>query len=73
MMKGHEYQSDFAKRYVAERRAGDLLSALRDRGIVVPDAERARILAQRDPEQLQRWLEKAFVAMSVAEVIDESS
>jgi hypothetical protein len=46
---------------------------LRVRGIVVPDAARERILAEKDPERLERWLEKAAVAPSVAEVIDEPS
>lgn len=85
MIKGYEYQSDFAKRYVAQGRAEglaqgrakeaarNLLSVLRVRGIAVPDAVRERILAQTDPEQLERWLEKAVVAASVSEVLDEPS
>ena len=75
MIKGYEYQSDFAKRYVAQGRseeaARNLLSVLRVRGIAVPDAVREHILAQKDPERLERWLEKAAVATSVTEVIDE--
>jgi hypothetical protein len=75
LMKGYEYQSDFAKKYVAEGRAeeaaGNLLSVLRVRGITVPDAIREHILAQKDPERLERWLEKAVVATLVTEVIDE--
>jgi hypothetical protein len=39
----------------------------------VPDAARERILAQKDPERLQRWLERAIVAASVDEVLDEPS
>lgn len=82
-MKGYEYQSDFAKKYVAEGRAEGrvegraegaaqaLLTVLQARGIAVPDAARERILAQTDPERLKRWLEKAAVATSVAEVLDE--
>jgi len=85
MMKGYEYQSDFAKKYVAQGRAEgltqgraqeaahNLLSVLRIRGIAVPDAARERILAQTDPERLERWLEKAVVAASVNEVLDEPS
>ena len=79
MMKGYEYQSDFAKKYVAQGRtegrteeaARNLLAVLRARGIAVPDALRERILAQKDPERLERWLEKAAVAASVTSVIDE--
>ena len=88
-MKGYEYQSDFAKKYVAEGRAEgltegltqgrsqeaarNLLSVLRVRGIAVPDAARERILAETEPERLERWLEKAVVAASVNEVLDEPS
>jgi hypothetical protein len=77
MMKGYEYQSDFAKKYVAqgraEARARDVLTVLRVRGIAVPDAIRERILAEKDQERLERWLEGAAVASAVAEVIDEPS
>jgi post-segregation antitoxin (ccd killing protein) len=74
-MKGYEYQSDFAKNYVAQGRTEEaaraLLTVLRARGIAVPDAVRERILAQKDPERLERWLEKAAVASSVNAVLDE--
>ncbi|MDI1482106.1 hypothetical protein [Polyangium sp. y55x31] len=81
MMKGYEYQSEFARKYFsqgqaegrAEEAARSLLTVLRVRGISVPDAVRETILAQRDPEHLERWLEKAAVARSLAEVIDEPS
>ena len=75
MMKGYEYQSDFAKKYVAQGRteeaARNLLTVLRARGLAVPDAVRERILAQKDTERLERWLEKAAVATSVSAVLDE--
>jgi post-segregation antitoxin (ccd killing protein) len=83
MMKGYEYQSDFARKYVAEGRAEgrvegrvegrdeDLLTVLRVRGIAVPDAVHERILAEKDPERLKRWLEKAVTAASAVEVVDE--
>ena len=82
-MKGYEYQTDFAKKYVAEGRtegraemrteeaARNLLIVLRARGLAVKEADRERILAQKDPERLERWLEKAAVAASVAAVLDE--
>ncbi|WP_437590598.1 hypothetical protein [Sorangium sp. So ce1000] len=81
MMKGYEYQSDFAKKYVAQGRdegrieeaVRSLLSVLRARGIAVPDAARERILAQKDPERLQRWIEKAVTAAALTEVLDEPS
>jgi hypothetical protein len=81
MMKGYEYQSDFAKKYVAQGRtegrteeaARAVLTALRVRGIAVPEAVRERIVGQKDPETLERWLERAIVAASLAEVLDEAS
>ena len=83
IMKGYEYQSDFARKYVAQGRAEGraegrteeaaraLLTVLQARGIAVPDAVRERILAQKDPERLERWLEKAAVAASVTAVLDD--
>jgi hypothetical protein len=83
MMKGYEYQSDFAKKYVAQGRAEGLaegrteeaaravLTVLQARGLAVPDSARERILSQKDPERLERWLEKAVVAPSVAAVLDD--
>jgi hypothetical protein len=80
-MKGYVYQSDFAKKYIAlgrdegraEGEARALLAAFRARGITVPDAARERILAEKDPDRLERWVERAIVAASVAEVLDEPS
>jgi hypothetical protein len=72
-MKGYEYQSEFVRKYVSEARASDVLTVLRARGIAVPDTARDRILAQKDPKRLERWLERASVAPSVAEVIDDPS
>jgi flagellar biosynthesis/type III secretory pathway protein FliH len=95
IMKGYEYQSDFAKKYVAQGRAEGrtegraeglteglnkgrteeaaraVLTVLRARGLAVPDAVREHILSQKDPERLERWLEKAAVAASASAVVDE--
>jgi len=57
----------------AEPRARHVLIVLRARGLAVPDAARERILSQKDTERLERWLEKAAVADSVAAVLDEPS
>jgi len=54
-----------------ETQANAVLTVLRVRGITVPDAAREHILAQKDLEQLNRWLEKAAVVSSVGEVIDD--
>jgi hypothetical protein len=50
-----------------------VLTVLRVRGIVVPDAARERILAEQDPARLELWIERAALAASVAEVLDEPS
>lgn len=55
----------------AETQANAVLTALRVRGIVVPEAARKRILAEKDLQRLERWLEKAIVAASFWEVIDD--
>ncbi len=57
----------------AAANARAVLTVLRARGVVVPDAARARILAEKDPARLERWLERAIVAGSAAEVIDDPS
>jgi hypothetical protein len=57
----------------AEEAARAVLTVLQARGIVVSEAVRERILAQKDLERLERWLEKAAVAASVGEVIDDLS
>lgn len=48
-------------------------TVLRARGITVPDAARERIVAEKDPDRLDRWLERAAVVASVAEVLGEPS
>jgi hypothetical protein len=50
-----------------------VLTALRVRGIAVPDAAREEILAERTLARLERWLERAILAASVAEVLGEPS
>ena len=41
--------------------------------MAVPDATRERILAEKDPARLERWHERAILAASVGEVIDDPS
>lgn len=50
-----------------------VLTVLRARGIAVPDAARRRIQAEQDLARLERWLEQASIASSIAEVIDDAS
>ena len=48
-----------------------LLTVLRIRGIAVPDGGRARIEGQHDLPTLERWLESAATATSIAAVFDD--
>ena len=57
----------------AEEAARAVLAVLRARGIVVTDPARQRILAQTDPALLERWIERAVVASSLGEAIDDPS
>ncbi len=57
----------------AEEAARAVLTVLRVRGIAVPDAANERILAEKDPARLERWHERAILAASVADVLDEPS
>jgi hypothetical protein len=56
-----------------EGRADALLIVLDARDIAVPDAARERILAEKDPDRVTRWLEKATVAASLDDVLDGPS
>jgi hypothetical protein len=56
-----------------EEAARAVLTALRVRGMTVPDAARERILAEKDPSLLERWHERAILAASISEVLDEPS
>ena len=56
-----------------ETQANAVLTVLRVRGITVSDAARTRILAQKDLACLERWLERAVTATSIADVIEDPS
>jgi hypothetical protein len=56
-----------------ETQAQAVLTVLRARGLAVPDAARQRIQAERDLARLERWLERASVASTIDEVIDDAS
>ncbi len=75
----YEYQSDFAKRYVAvgkaqgqaEAAARAVLRVLEARGVDVPGDVRERILACADLALLDAWLERAVTATSASEVFGQ--
>ncbi|MEZ4300530.1 MAG: protein kinase [Polyangiaceae bacterium] len=56
-----------------EQAARAVLTVLHARGLVVLDVERVRILAERDPDRLERWLHRAATLSSVDEVLNESA
>jgi hypothetical protein len=56
----------------AEGEANALLTVLRGRGIAVSDAARERILAERDPVRIERWIERALIATSLLDVLHEA-
>ncbi|WP_437730835.1 DUF4351 domain-containing protein [Sorangium sp. So ce1335] len=80
MMKGYEYQSDFAKKYVAQgrdlgRREGEraiLLRLLRARFGELPDAALARVEGA-ETAALERWADRVLSAETLADVLDEPS
>ncbi|HEY3819941.1 MAG TPA: hypothetical protein VGL81_22405 [Polyangiaceae bacterium] len=81
----YEYQSDFARRYVAQGKAegkaegraeGEASRAVRAiftvlaaRGLAVPDEIRARITGSTDLDQLDAWLARAVTAASAADIV----
>jgi hypothetical protein len=81
----YEYQSDFARRYVAQGKAegraegkaeGEaaravhaILTVLAARGLAVTDDVRARITASTDLARLDAWLARAATATSAADVV----
>jgi hypothetical protein len=82
-LKGYQYKSEFARRYVAQGKAEGLaegeakglsealLLLVTTRGLPVTDDERRTILACRDLARLERWLRVAVTARSASEILDE--
>ena len=68
-----EMRNEWRREGRAEEASRALLTVLRVRGIAVPDAARERILAEKDPVRLECWLERAVIADSIVQVIDEPS
>lgn len=71
----HEYQSDFARRYVAQGKAeGEakaVLAVLDARGVEVPADVRDRITACTDLDQLDTWVRRAATADKVDDLFAE--
>ena len=64
----YEYQSDFARGYVAQGRADAVLTVLAARGVEVPEPARARITGCADLGRLDAWVRRAVTAHSVDEL-----
>jgi len=74
----YRYQSDFAKRYLAQGRAEGkalavlaVLAVLAARGVKVPAAVRARVLACTDAATLDGWIGRAATANVASHLIAE--
>jgi Domain of unknown function (DUF4351) len=80
MMKGYEYQSDFAKKYVAEghkegRKEGEralLLLMMRAR-FGDPPAEVVARVEEAPIEQIEQWARRMLTATTLAAVLDDPS
>ncbi|WP_437971181.1 hypothetical protein WMF04_18635 [Sorangium sp. So ce260] len=82
MKSGYEFQSEFARSYVAKGReegiregalkakAHDVLAFLEARGLEVPADVRERVLASTDIAELDRWIRRAAVVSDARELLD---
>jgi hypothetical protein len=71
-MKGYVYQSEFARKYVAEGERALLLRQLRARFGELPATAVARVEAA-DIAAVERWGERVLSAKTLADVLDEPS
>ncbi|WP_437966990.1 hypothetical protein WMF04_46810 [Sorangium sp. So ce260] len=88
MKSGYEFQSEFARSYVAKGRqegreeglregtlkakAHDVLSVIEARGLEVPTEVRERVLASTDLAELDRWIRRAAVVSDARELLGTS-
>ncbi|WP_437713321.1 hypothetical protein WMF45_46500 [Sorangium sp. So ce448] len=77
MKSGYQFQSEFARGYVAKGRqegivdakAHDVLAFLEARGLEVPAEVRERVLASTDIDELDRWIRRAAVISDARELL----
>ncbi|WP_437748120.1 hypothetical protein WMF39_45405 [Sorangium sp. So ce1504] len=77
MKSGYQFQSEFARGYVAkgrqegivEAKAHDVLAILEARGLEVPAEVRERVLASTDIDELDRWIRRAAVISDAQELL----
>ncbi|WP_437725631.1 hypothetical protein [Sorangium sp. So ce861] len=82
MKSGYEYQSEFARSYVAkgrqegrlegllEAKALSVLAVFEARGLEVPADVRERVLTSKDLAELDRWIRRAAVVSDARELLD---
>ncbi|KYG10903.1 hypothetical protein BE21_58540 [Sorangium cellulosum] len=78
MKSGYEYQSEFARSYVAkgrqegllEAKAQSVLAVFEARGLEVPADVRERVVASKDLAELDRWIRRAAVVSDARELLD---
>jgi hypothetical protein len=72
----YEYQTELARRYVAEGdargRSHALLGFLAAQGFSISDTQRAHVLACEDTALLDRWIARIATATSTTDVIEYS-
>ncbi|WP_438024278.1 hypothetical protein [Sorangium sp. So ce233] len=80
MKSGYQFQSEFARSYVAKGReeglregmlkakAHDLLAVLEARGLEVPVEVRERVLASTDVDELDRWIRRVGIVSDAREL-----
>ncbi|WP_437777387.1 hypothetical protein [Sorangium sp. So ce1097] len=81
MKSGYQFQSEFARSYVAKGReeglregglkakAQAVLAFLEARGLEVPEEVRERVLASTDVDELDRWIRRAAVVSDARELL----
>ncbi|WP_437278160.1 hypothetical protein WME90_44220 [Sorangium sp. So ce375] len=77
MKSGYQFQSEFARGYVAkgrqegilEAKAHDVLAVLEARGLEVPVEVRERVLASTDLDELDRWIRRSAVVSDARELL----
>ncbi|WP_437723804.1 hypothetical protein [Sorangium sp. So ce861] len=85
MKSGYQYQSEFARSYVAQgkqegreegvregtlkAKAHDVLAVLEARGLEIPADVRERVLASTDIAELDRWIRRAAVVSDARELL----
>ena len=82
MKGGYEYQSEFARTYVAkgreegklegihEAKAADVIAFLEARGLEVSADVRERVLGSTDVAELDRWIRRAAVVTEAKQLFD---